>query len=83
MNTYQCAVKIFVIVVCLASDNEAPKVQMPRWNATISHIHSNKLQLLYLAVQQSQCSIIVMQCNSCMMKLRLKSAATSTVSRIS
>ena len=25
------------------------------------HIHSNKLQLLYLSVQQSQCSIIVMQ----------------------
>ena len=47
------------------------------------HIHSNKLQLLYLAVQQSQCSIIVMQCNSCMMKLKLKSAATSTVSTIS
>ena len=41
------------------------------------HIHSNKLQLLYLSVQQSQCSIIVMQCNSCMMKLKLKSAATS------
>ena len=41
------------------------------------HIHSNKLQLLYLAVQQSQCSIIVMQCNSCMMKLKLKSAVTS------
>ena len=45
------------------------------------YIHSNKLQLLYLSVQQSQCSIIVMQivmqCNSCIMKLKLKSAATS------
>ena len=44
--------------------NEAPKVQMPRWNdtnTTIHHSTNTATADAWISVQQSQCSALVMQ----------------------
>ena len=40
----------------MPDQHKAPRVQMPRWNATISHSTAAAI-----IAQQLQCSIIVMQ----------------------
>ena len=54
----------------LATDRKiAPKVQMPRWNDTISQTHLStipqtqqlQMHVYRISAQQSQCSALVMQ----------------------